>query len=522
MKRALVLLCVLALILTACSTSATPTATPAAPTATQAAAAQTPTTAAPAASPTPAASGAASATAASTATSAPASTASPTQAQAGSPAAVASPGTPAAPSLQSTAEANTSPDAAAALGSQAIDLLLAHYVEPPNPADLYSTAYASVVKNLQALGKAGQATTPNFGGDAKQDAATFKQAYVALMQGTGPDINQTIAAYNAIQAVVAQIDECHTYFMDPQQYKLYQQTNSGQPQTYAGIGVEISLNSRPATITKVFAGSPAQAAGLRPGDKILAVDGKDVSNMPAEQISPLVRGQPGTKVTLTIQRPGESAPRDVSVTRANISVPNFTSQVIDGPNGTKIGYMQLSSFYAGAEKDVQKALNDFKQQNVNGWVLDLRDNGGGLIQTLSRLTGFFLNAGPAGYVVPRDGQKEAIPIDTSYHVTPELPFAVLINGNSGSASEAFAAAIQDNNRGEVVGQTSAGCLAGAQSYSLADGSGIQITVEQFLSPKGRKINQVGVKPDLVVQPDTTGAADPQLDAAVKWVASQVH
>jgi C-terminal processing protease CtpA/Prc len=259
------------------------------------------------------------------------------------------------------------PDAAAALVSQAIDLLLSHYVEPLNPADLYSTAYGSVVKNLQALGKAGQATAPTFTSSAQQDAATFKQAYVALMQGAGPDINQTIAAYNAIQAVVAQIDECHTYFMDPQQYKLYQQTNSGQPQTYAGIGVEISLNSRPATITKVFAGSPAQAAGLRPGDKILAVDGKDVSNMPAEQISPLVRGQPGTKVTLTIQRPGESAPRDFTVTRANISVPNFTSQVIDGPNGTKIGYMQLSSFYAGAEKDMQNALNGFKQQGVTGW-----------------------------------------------------------------------------------------------------------------------------------------------------------
>jgi carboxyl-terminal processing protease len=414
---------------------------------------------------------------------------------------------------------NVAPAAGAALIEQGVGLLLERYVDPLNTADLYGAAYDGAVETLRASGKTPQARRPAFTGDPRQDADLFRQAYLALAEPAGPDINQTLLAYEALRAVAEQVDECHTTFLDPEQFKQVTAGLEGT-QTFGGIGVSIRTQSRPVVVGEIFPGTPAEQGGLRRGDAILAVNGTDVSDLPSDQIAPLVRGQEGTPVTLTIQRPGEPAPRDITLTRARITVPVFTSEVRPGPNGTKIGYMKLYSFSSGAERQVQQALEDFDKQGVNAWVLDLRDNGGGFINTLQQIAGRFIQDGkPVGYRVERD-REETIEATRRVYFRNQRPMAVLINGGSASASDAFAAAAQDYGFARLFGQTTAGCLAAAQNFPLSDGSAMGITVYNFVSPTKREINRVGVKPDEEVAPGTNGNEDPVYDAAVRWLATQ--
>ncbi len=428
-----------------------------------------------------------------------------------------------------TAVPNTSPAAGAALIEQAIGNLLDHYVDPLQSNTLYTTAYDGAVGTLRESGATPQVQTLTLTGDRKKDAAAFKTAYSALAERAGGEINQSVLAYEAIKAVVTLIDECHTYFLDPAQSAQAKAQNQGQ-ENYSGIGVQINGALTPATIIRVYPGSPAEKAGLREGDQVIAVDGKDVSSLPVDQVSPLVRGPEGTQVRLTIRRGTPTQQLDITATRATITVPVFSEKVIAGPNGEKIGYMELSSFSAqitrtgvgdGVEKDIQAALDTFAKQGVQYWILDLRNNPGGYVETLRRVTSRFINDNkPVAYYVRTNGKEEAINTDKRAYVTPQRPFAVLINGGSGSSSEAFAAAAQDYGFARLFGQTTSGCLAAGQSFDLADGSAINITVEKVVSPKKREINRVGITPDQEIVRDPASTADPVLEGAVKWVVTQ--
>jgi carboxyl-terminal processing protease len=445
----------------------------------------------------------------------------------------ATPGTPLPPTPRSaanvTAVPNTTPAAGEALIEEAINEILDNYVDPVESGTLYQTAYDGALATLRASGKSPQGQTLTFTNDRRRDAATFKTAYLALTENTGPDINQSVVAYEAIRAVVTKIDECHTYFLDPEQNKRAKAQNAGQ-ENYSGIGVLINAALKPATIIKVYRGSPAEQAGLRQLDEIIAVDGVDVSELAVDQVSPLVRGPEGTQVKLTVRRQGEAAPLEFTITRATITVPVFSKEIKEGPNGEKIGYMELSSFSAtttrtgvgeGVEVDIQNALEEFEDAGVEYWVLDLRNNPGGYVETLRRVASRFIRNGqPVAYYVEEGGDQEAINTDRRLYFNPQRPFAVLINGGSGSSSEAFAAAAQDYGFARTFGQTSSGCLAAGRSFDLADGSAINITVEEVVSPKKREINQVGVKPDEELPLDPTRTDDPILQAAIDWLVTQ--
>ncbi len=437
--------------------------------------------------------------------------------------------TPARSAVNVTAIANTTPAAGAALVDQAIGELLDNYVDKLQSNTLYQYAYDGAVATLRASGKAPQAQTLTLTGNRDQDASAFKTAYLALTQNVGGEVNQSVVAYEAIQAAVEHVDECHTYFLSPEQNKQAKAQEAGQT-NYSGIGVLINSALRPPTIAKVYAGSPAEKAGLRAGDQITTVGDTDVTDLPIDQVSPLVRGPEGSQVKITIRRPGEANPLAFTITRATVNVPNFESEVLKGPNDEKIGYMALSSFSAtttrtgvgdGVEKDIQAALDSFQKQGVQYWVLDLRNNPGGYVETLRRVASRFIQNGqPVAYYVRANGQQEAINTDRSAYVSAQHPFAVLINEGSASSSEAFSAAAQDYGFARLFGEKTAGCLAAAQSFDLADGSALSITVEKVVSPKKREINRVGIAPDEVIQTDPASLADPVKDAAIKWLISQ--
>jgi len=437
--------------------------------------------------------------------------------------------TPARSAINVTAIANTTPAAGEALIDQGIGDIIDNYVDKLQSNDLYRYAYDGAVATLRASGKTPQVQTLSLNGNRDQDAATFKTAYLALTQNVGSEVNQSVVAYEAIQAVVDKVGECHTYFLTPDQNKQAKAQEQGQA-NYSGIGVLINAALRPPTIAKVYAGSPAEKAGLRAGDQIIAVGDTDVTDMPIDQVSPLVRGPEGSQVKITVRRSGEANPLVFNIIRAKVNVPNFESSVLPGPNGEKIGYMSLASFSAtttrtgvgdGVEKDVQAALDSFQQQGVQYWILDLRNNPGGYVETLRRVASRFIQNGqPVAYYVRANGQQEAVNTDKSAYVSAQHPFAVLINEGSASSSEAFSAAAQDYGFARLFGEKTAGCLAAAQSFDLADGSALSITVEKVVSPKKREINRVGIVPDEVIQTDPASLADPVKDAAIKWLISQ--
>ncbi|HEY8600371.1 MAG TPA: S41 family peptidase [Thermomicrobiales bacterium] len=415
---------------------------------------------------------------------------------------------------------NTTPAAGAALIEQAIGYLLDHYVDVLPSNTLFGAAYNGAIATLTASGKAPQAQTPTLTGNRQQDAAAFKAAYLALATAAGAEINQNLLAYESIRAVATAVDECHTAFLDPEQYRSVNAGLSGN-NTYGGIGVTIRTQTRPVTIGGIFPNTPAAKGGLRTGDAILKVGDTDVTDLPADAISPLVRGAAGSQVTLTLGRVGEAAPLVITLTRADIQVPVFTTDVLPGPDGTKVGYMKLYSFSTGAEAQVQAALEAFEQEGVTGWILDLRDNGGGYIDTLSQIASRFLDGRqPVAYEIERGGAEQPIPTNPARYFSPQHPFAILINGGSASASEALASAAADYGFARLFGQKTSGCLAGATSYRLADGSAMQVTIWKIVSPQHREINRVGQRPDQEIQPDPTGVTDPVLDAAVAWLATQ--
>ncbi|MFN8537447.1 MAG: PDZ domain-containing protein [Thermomicrobiales bacterium] len=230
----------------------------------------------------------------------------------------------AAASSQVTAAPVTTPAAGSALIEQAVGYLLADYVDPLASGMLYQTAYDGAVAALRAAGNAPQTQTLAFANDPRQDAATFRAAYLALAGAAGSGTNQANLAYAAIRAVTAKIAECHTGFLDPDQATRFRASLGGQ-ESYTGIGIVLIASRKPPTISKVFRGSPAEKAGLRPLDAIVTVDGNDVSQLLPDQLGPYLRGPAGTSVRLTIRRPGEAAPLEFTITR---TVPVFKSKRI--------------------------------------------------------------------------------------------------------------------------------------------------------------------------------------------------
>lgn len=520
MRKCCVTLLILLVFLTACSVAA-PTATPTSAPSPTASSSAAPTAASlPSGTPLPLASAAA--TTPTTRVSTPASSTASTPA--GTPAARSTATRSASPAVGSARATGTvpqiSPNAGAALVEQAIGNLLDHYVDPLSTVTLYGVAYQSAVAILQASGGTPQAQSPTLTGDRKADASAFQASYLTLANAAGPAINQNLLAYETIRAVAVAIDECHTAFLDPAQYTSVNAGLSGK-NTYGGIGVTIRTQTRPVTIGGIFPNTPAAQSGLRPGDQLLKVGDTDVSDLPADAISPLVRGEAGTTVVLTIGRAGESAPLIITITRAEIQVPIFTSEILTAPNGAKIGYMKLYSFSTGAVQQLQDALDQFAAAGVTGWVLDLRDNGGGYIDVLSQIGSRFLSGRqPIAYEIARGGTEQPISTDPSKYLSAQQPFAVLINGGSASASEALASSAADYGFARLFGQKTAGCLAGASTYRLADNSAIQVTIWKIVSPQHREINRVGQQPDEVVDPDPTGATDPVLNRAIAWLITQ--
>jgi carboxyl-terminal processing protease len=327
------------------------------------------------------------------------------------------------------------------------------------------------------------------------------------------DYSSREEAYVAIREALQKLGDPYTRFMDPKQYEALTSQTSGE---VSGIGIRMELNEKTKRLTVVEAieNSPALKAGIKAGDEILAIDGKPTQPMKVDEASKLIRGKAGTPITLKLGRSGQSA-FDLKLTRATIEVPTVRYTLKQEGN-RRVGYIRLREFSSHASEQMRRAIRDLNSKQVNAYVLDLRGNPGGLLQASIEIARMWYDNGGIVRTVDRKGGTE----DTKANRTAltNLPLAVLVDGNSASASEILTGALKDNKRAVVVGSQTFGKALVQSVHELSDGSGLAVTIAHYYTPKGTDINHKGIAPD--IKQDLTEAQERQLATNPDLVGTQ--
>jgi carboxyl-terminal processing protease len=307
------------------------------------------------------------------------------------------------------------------------------------------------------------------------------------------DYSSKTQAYDAIRSALKKLNDPYTRFLDPQKFAELTQQTSGE---LSGIGARIVLDkiTKMLTVVEIFPDSPASTVGLKSGDRILEVNGISVRGMDADKTVSLVRGKPGTPVTLKIAREGSKA-IDIALTRQVVQVSVVTSAVKQ-EGDRRIGYIRLLEFDNSADTQVKAAIESLKKQNVQGFVLDLRGNPGGLLSMAVGVSSLWLDRGSIVKAVVRNG--DTLLVEAEGTAMTHLPLALLVDGGSASASEIVTGALKDSRRAIVVGTKTFGKGVVQHVYPLPDGSGLSLTVAKYFTPNGTDINHKGILPNVVV------------------------
>jgi carboxyl-terminal processing protease len=319
-------------------------------------------------------------------------------------------------------------------------------------------------------------------------------------------------AYTALRSALEKLNDPYTRFMDPQQYEVLSNQTSGE---LSGVGIRLELNEANKTLTVIepIENSPALKAGIKSGDRILAIDGKPTKGMTVEDASNLIRGKAGTKVTLQVGRDG-SEPLNVAITRARIELPTVR-YTLKQEGKERIGYIRLSEFSAHAAEQMRKAIQELTAQKVDGFVLDLRGNPGGLLQSSIEISRMWLEKGAIVKTVDRQGKDDKTFANQT--ALTKLPLAVLVDGNSASSSEILTGALKDNGRATIVGSQTFGKALVQSVHSLSDGSGLAVTIAHYYTPNGTDISHKGIAPDVKI--DLTDNDRKKLSSNPKLVAT---
>ena len=300
-------------------------------------------------------------------------------------------------------------------------------------------------------------------------------------------------SYEAIRGMLASLDDPYTRFLDPKEFKDMQIETSGE---LMGVGIQISVDktSKEIVVISPIEGTPASRAGVQSKDVIVSIDGKSTNGMNTEDAVKLIRGKEGTEVVLGLRRKGKVV--SVPLVRARIEIHTVDSQLNTASGGEKIAYMRLKQFNANAAKDMRDAILKFEDEGVNGYVLDLRSNPGGLLEASIDIARQWLDEGTIVSTKTRTGIQDVRRATGS--ALTQRPVVVLVNEGSASASEILSGALQDNNRAKLVGQKTYGKGLVQSVRGLTDGSAITVTVAKYLTPSGTDIHKNGIKPDVAV------------------------
>ncbi len=421
------------------------------------------------------------------------------------------------PGSATPAPAALTPGEATLLIEQAVGLLLDYDLGRPKSADLYQAAYDGALLFLARDGLLIDRTLLPLTGVRGTDSPAFHTAYLALANLVAPSVNQTLLAHAAIRAAVERTDQCQTTFLEADEFS---RVRDGQVATesYGGIGIALRTEAGGVAISAVYPGSPAVQAGLLPGDRLLTIDGAPGHTLSATAVSELLRGPVGTTVRLELGRVGEAVPRTVVLTRASVQAPPFATALLAGSRGQTVAYVRLTAVTAADLPLVQNALVALAQGAPQAWVLDLRGSSAGPLDLLADLGGLFLGANQLmGYVTEADGVRKAVAANRGEAVPPRQPLAILLDSGTTLLGEALAAAASDSAGARLFGEPSAGCVATSALYPLTDGAALRITLDRMVSPQTRPLHAIGQRPDETVLPNPSGATDPVLAAALRWI-----
>jgi carboxyl-terminal processing protease len=365
------------------------------------------------------------------------------------------------------------------------------------------------VSTLTTTPGANQGGTP---ADLQSQFVPFWQAWTLVHQNyVDQPVDNTKLVQGAITGMMNALGDPHTGYSTPLETT---DLNNSLQGAFDGIGAYVDTKGAYLTITATIPGYPAAKAGLQSGDQIIAVNGVDMTGMDPDIVRlTKVMGPAGTTVKLTIQRTGLDKPLEFNITREHIVIPFVTSKML----ANKIAYIQITQFGETAANDFHTQLSQLMAQDPAGVVLDLRNNPGGYLNAAVAIASEFIDHGVIVSEKNSDGSKTPYSA-TSGGLATSIPLVVLVNGNSASASEIVAGAIQDDGRGKLVGELTYGKGSVQEYFPLKDGGLARITVAKWLTPNGRTIDNIGLTPDQVVtltQADITADLDPQLDAALK-------
>ncbi|WP_026082444.1 carboxyl-terminal processing protease CtpA [Mastigocladopsis repens] len=328
------------------------------------------------------------------------------------------------------------------------------------------------------------------------------------------------SAYSAIQRMLKSLDDPFTRFLNPEQYRSLQVNTSGE---LTGVGLQIALNSETGKLEVVapIAGSPAEKAGIRPRDRIVKIEGVSTEKLTLDEAAARMRGPIGSAVILSIQRDTEDE-LEIQLVRDRISLNPVVAELRSSSQGTSIGYLRLTQFNANAPIELAHAISSLEKKGADAYILDLRNNPGGLLQAGIEIARLWLESGTIVYTVNRQGIQGSFEAFGSA-ITHD-PLVVLVNQGTASASEILAGALQDNGRAVLVGETTFGKGLIQSLFELSDGSGLAVTIAKYETPNHRDINKQGIKPDTMIpsEPITREQigtqADVQYQAALELLA----
>jgi carboxyl-terminal processing protease len=403
--------------------------------------------------------------------------------------------------------------------------LLDTYVDPVDDTQLIKAATDTLRQGLQSQPNLPLLTLPLqmlpvATGNAEKDWQAFGAAYDSVTNKLPTWSQQTHPDWMVLRAMADSLKDGHTSFMTPDEARRRNETS------FAGIGVLMSRpqDNQPPLIAEIFPSSPASSSGLKRGDRIIGVDGQDVLGKAVSDIAQLIRGQPGTQVRVQVRRLNSDQPLEFAMRRALVQVDQVIGRQV--PN-VPIGYLKIRSFGdLTMVEQVLGILDQGKARGIRGWVVDLRSNpGGALTAVLGSAAGFFdASHTIVGYQVDRLRHQTPLEITQPTNNLNGAPLIVLVDRDSASGAEIFAAAIQEAKIGTLVGSKTAGNVGVATQVSLADGSLLQVTEQRFVTPGGAQIDGVGVTPDVVVDmtdEDLQNDRDPQLGKALELIVEKM-
>jgi carboxyl-terminal processing protease len=400
-----------------------------------------------------------------------------------------------------------------ATASAAYQIIIDKHVDKPTSKQLIPGALDGAVAYLkkESIDANPVVDRPDLTGSQWSDFAKLSASLDAVLQRY-PAAKKDLLERAAVDGMARSMNECHTYYLDPDRAKGF----NTPPAAVSGIGVTISQPNpnSPIEVIDVIPNTPAARAGVKRGDKIIKVNGEDVTTLTSGEVADRVRGPEGTPVTVVFDRQGTSI--ELTMNRARF-IPLLTEARLEGGD---IAYLKIKQLIASVADDSAAALRSM--QSARGTILDLRDDPGGLLDVAVDVGSLFVKRGPLVYQTARDGQKNPIDINPRRYLGLTGPLIVLVNKNSASGSEIIAAGIRSSGAGTVMGTQTAGCVGSGQPRDLPDGGKLLVTLTKMQDAKtGEDLNGPGrgVVPDVKVEDDT---ATPNIDEAIQAAVAYLH